>query len=90
MLFGEIHRTVLSGCIHSIAAQPAQDIPPKPKRTGNKKDAEGMVWYFRVENLRALGLNARRHSQHMHLALDVCSLRAFSSGRSHFVDVIVS
>lgn len=41
MLLGGVHRTVIPECIHSSAAQPAQNIPPKPMRTGNEKDAVG-------------------------------------------------
>lgn len=57
MLLGGVHRTVIPECVHSSAAQPAQNILPKLMRTGNEKDAEGMMWYFHVEALGELGLD---------------------------------
>lgn len=42
MLHEGIHKTVIPEYIHSSAAQPTRNIPPKTRRTGNEKDAEGM------------------------------------------------
>lgn len=55
MLPGRIHKTVIPECIHSSAAQPARNIPPKTRRTGNEKDAEGMDVVLPSENSQGVG-----------------------------------